>query len=128
MITPITDEQARRIRRGRPRDAGKQHRHGDIHMPQPSGHPAGQHAGKINQLLRDQPRIHQVRRQQKERHGKQDERVIRLEHPVDDDEGRQPDIQHHNRDSRDPQGKGDRHPQRHQQDETAHKNKTGKAR
>ena len=132
MITPITDEHAVIAMAKRvivpsltiagirilphpaasavedPEMPGEQHGNRDIHMAQAPGQPACQHAGQINQFGCDLAGVHQVGSQQEERHSKQDEGVIRLEHPVQDDEGGQPDIQHDHRDCCNAKRKGHR--------------------
>ncbi len=103
---------ARGLRRRRAGNAGEQHRHQHVDVAQSTRQVADQGAREVDQLLRDAGRIHQVGSEHEERHRQQQERVVGLQHLVEQQERRQPVVDEEHRDAGQAERERDRHPQR----------------
>lgn len=96
-------------------------------MAEPARHPAREDARELDQAVRHLARVHQVRRQQEERHGQQDEGIVGLEHPVEHDERREPQLQHDHGNRRDAEREGHWHADQHEEEEAADEERAGEA-
>jgi hypothetical protein len=70
----------------RSRHAGEDHRADDVHVPEPALQPAHQRQREVVDAVGNSRGIHQIAREDKERHREQRERVYAAVHAVDDDE------------------------------------------
>ena len=110
---------ARRVGRGRPGDAGEEHRQQHIDLRQRAGEVADHRPRQGDQTVGDAADVHQVGGQQEERHREQDERVVGLERRVEDDHRRQPRLDEQHGQAGEPQRERHRHAQDHQEEERA---------
>ena len=100
-------------------DAGEQHRHQHADVAEAAGKVADQRARQADQLFGDARRVHQVRREHEKRNRQQQERVVRLQHLVQQQERRQPVVDEEDRHAGEPERECHRHAQDDQRGEDA---------
>ncbi len=110
---------ARRVGGRRAGDAGEEHRQQHVDLRQRAGEVADHRSRQRDQPVGDAADVHQVGRQQEERHREQDERVVGLERRVEHDHRRQPRLDEQHRQAGEAEREGDRHAQDHQHEERA---------
>ena len=94
-------------------DAREEHRQQHVDLRQRARESCRPSSATAHQPVGDAADVHQVRRQQEERHREQDERVVGLERRVEDDHRREPRLDEQHRQAREPERERDRHAQDH---------------
>ncbi len=84
-------------------------------------------ARQPDQPVGDAGDIHQIRREQEERHRQQDEGIIRAEHLLEQQDRRQPRLEKEDRQAGEGEGKGHRNPEDDEEEEGAEEERGDKS-
>ena len=110
---------ARRVGGRGARNPGEEERQHHVDLRQPAGKMPDHRPRQCQQPVGDAADIHQVRRQQEERHGEQDEGVEGVERLLHERHGGEARLQHQHRQAGERQREGHGHAQEHQPEEQA---------